>query len=166
MTFEQAIKTLVGRNRDLVNKSGKKTEYTRETDEIIEALLQQRSDYMELKQSWSKAQSFINWIAGDFVTHDVDSLDYKTLQLAERNKWKVYRPGLYDEIENFDFSDIKYLISQFKEASEFYKIRFEQTWDSIRSINLDIEEWKENEEIKRTLEDERERLMAELNYCI
>ena len=51
MIPEQAIQILIGRNQAFVNKQGKSTDYSRESDEIINTLLKMQREYLELRQN-------------------------------------------------------------------------------------------------------------------
>ena len=139
MTAQQAIQRLKDRNQAFVNKCGRTTDFSRETDDIIYALELALSVRREEDLLFDKLHLFGEIIGVGDMVRRISNLNYNALSLValggcnsysetkkkyyEDTPWEVFCEYDVVRTETFDKSNPDKLITQLHQASNTYELK-------------------------------------------
>lgn len=130
----QAIKLLMQRNQSLVNKKGETTRYTRETDEIINALIPVVKRDAAHKDMRRKVQMCGSIMGIPNLLDCIDTVPVEFFDFISKSDYQQFTDSL-GCIQDFCVENLPVYIGQIKEAYIGYIIRKNGLYELIEQNN-------------------------------
>lgn len=158
MTAEHAVNILIKRNQAFVNKQGKSTEYSRESDEIVNALLKAIRELKVLRDCMTKLSNLAQIGGLESLPVCLRELPDDFIDLCWSKRFEEYQDekGTWHKFS----TDPKQLYPQLLES---YRLHQQSLWNIEQDIEGEWELIREDENHEEWTPEQREEI-ADLHY--